>query len=164
MTDQVTELQRRIYSLQLEKDILEKSTEVIKKDQGIILKELTNREKAIVIDTLLDKYSLKELLSVFHMAKSSYCYQAVAIKTPDKYAEVRKIIRKSFDNANASYGYRRIQLDVNDANITLSEKVNRRLMKEGKLVVKSIKKKKYNSYMGGLSPIEYRKSLGLIAA
>lgn len=152
LTEQVTELQSQIYRLQLEKDILEKAAEVIKKDQGIILKELTNREKAIVIDSLRDKYSLKELLSVFHMAKSSYCYQAVAIKTPDKYAEVRKIIQKSFDDSNASYGYRRIKLDVNDADITLSEKVIRRLMKEENLVVKSVKKKRYNSYMGEVSP------------
>lgn len=152
LTDQVTELQKQIYRLQLEKDVLEKAAEVIKKDQGIILKKLTNREKAIVIDTLRDKYSLKELLSVFHMAKSSYCYQEVTFKAPDKYAEAREIIRKSFTDSNASYGYRRIHLDVKAANITLSEKVIRRLMKEENLMVKSIKKKKSSSYMGEISP------------
>lgn len=159
LTDQVTELQKQIYRLQLEKDVLEKAAEVIKKDQGIILKKLTNREKAIVIDTLRDKYSLKELLSVFHMAKSSYCYQEVTFKAPDKYAEAREIIRKSFTDSNSSYGYRRIHLDVKAANITLSEKVIRRLMKEENLMVKSIKKKKYSSYMGEISPAveEYRK-------
>lgn len=152
LIDQVTELQKQIYRLQLERDVLEKAAEVIKKDQGIILKELTNREKAIVIDTLRDKYSLKELLSVFHMAKSSYCYQEIALKSPDKYAEAREIIRESFTASNGSYGYRRIHLDVKASNMKLSEKVIRRLMKEENLIVKSIRKKKYNSYMGEISP------------
>jgi len=86
------------------------------------------------------------------MAKSSYCYQEAAIKAPDKYAEVREIIRKSFTDSNASYGYRRIHLDIKDENITLSEKVTRRLMKEENLTVKSIKKKEYSSYTGEISP------------
>ena len=152
LNNQAEELRRQVYQLQLEKDVLEKAAEVIKKDQGVTLKELTNREKAIVIDTLRDKYRLKELLSVFHMAKSSYCYQEITIKAPDKYAEVRKVIHKSFTDSNASYGYRRIRLDVKAANVTLSEKVIRRLMKEENLVVKSVKKKKYSSYMGEISP------------
>lgn len=151
LNNQAEELRRQVYQLQLEKDILEKATEVIKKDRGIVLQTLTNREKAIVIDTLRDKYSLKELLSVFHMAKSSYCYQEIAINAPDKYKDVRELIRKSFSDSNGSYGYRRIYLGVKYANIVLSEKVIRRLMKEEQLVVKTIKKKKYNSYMGEIS-------------
>lgn len=146
------ELRRQVYQLQLEKDVLEKAAEVIKKDQGITLQSLTNQEKAIVIDTLRNEYSLKELLSVFHMAKSSYCYQENAINVPDKYEEARELIRKSFTDSNCSYGYRRIYLDLKDTKKTLSEKVIRRLMKEENLIVKSVKKKKYNSYMGEISP------------
>jgi len=65
---QVEILQEEIYRLQLEKDVLEKAVEIIKKDRGINLESLTNREKAIVINALRKRYQLKELLSVFHDA------------------------------------------------------------------------------------------------
>lgn len=145
-------LQQEIYRLQLEKDILEKAAEIIKKAQGINLETLTNREKAIVIDTLRDKYPLKDLLSVLKISKSSYCYQANVMNKPDKYEKHREIIRQSFSNSNGTYGYRRILLDITDAGMKISEKVVRRLMKDENLVVKSIRRKKYSSYMGEISP------------
>lgn len=149
---QAEELRRQVYQLQLEKDVLEKAAEIIKKDQGINLKTLTNKEKAIVIGTLREKYLLKELLSVFNMSKSSYFYQVNAINKPDKYIKHRELIRLSFSESNGTYGYRRIHLDMKESNMCISEKVIRRLMKEENLVVKTIKKKKYNSYMGEISP------------
>ena len=59
LTSKVNELQQQIYRLQLEKDVLEKAAEIIKKDQGISLIKLTNKEKAIVIDALREKYTVK---------------------------------------------------------------------------------------------------------
>ena len=88
------ELQRQVYRLRLEKDVLEKAADIIKKDEGVSLETLTNREKAIVIGALRNKYKLHELLDVFHMAKSSYCYQQSALAAPDKYSEIRKKIRR----------------------------------------------------------------------
>ena len=108
---QAEELRRQVYQLQLEKDVLEKAAEIIKKDQGINLKTLTNKEKAIVIGTLREKYLLKELLSVFNMSKSSYFYQVNAINKPDKYIKHRELIRLSFSESNGTYGYRRIHSD-----------------------------------------------------
>ncbi len=58
---QAEELKRQVYRLQLEKDILEKASEVIKKDPGIKLQQLTNKEKTMVINTLREKYSHNEL-------------------------------------------------------------------------------------------------------
>lgn len=58
LQQQVIDLQKQVYRLQIEKDALEKAAEIIEKEQGILLKQLTNREKAIVIDTLRDKYLL----------------------------------------------------------------------------------------------------------
>lgn len=49
---------------------------------------------AVVIDAIRDKYRLKELLEVFHMSKSSYCYQRAAMRAPDKYESVTIEIRK----------------------------------------------------------------------
>ena len=145
-------LKKEIYQLQLEKDVLERAAEIIKKDQGITLQTLTNREKAMVIDTLRHKYKLKELLSVFHMAKSSYCYQEKTIHAPDKYDEIRQFIRASFKKSNNIYGYRRIHADIKNKGIKISEKIIRRLMQEENLKVKTIKRKKYSSYMGEISP------------
>ena len=146
------ELQRQVYRLQLEKDVLEKAAEVIKKDEGVSLDKLTNREKAIVIGALRGKYKLYELLEVFHMAKSSYCYQQAVMKAPDKYGEVRKKIKSVFDESSNRYGYRRIHSSLKSEEITVSEKVIRRIMQEDKLIVPNIKRKKYNSYKGEITP------------
>jgi len=59
-----------------------------------------------VIDALQNKYSLKDLLKLFCIAKSSYCYQEHSIKAPDKYEDARIQIRKSFADAYESYGKR----------------------------------------------------------
>ncbi len=52
LAKQVKDLEKDIYRLQLERDILEKASEILKKDRGISLKTLTNREKAVLIDVL----------------------------------------------------------------------------------------------------------------
>lgn len=65
---------------------------------------------------------------------------------------MRILIRKSFNESNDSYGYRRIYFDLIAANIRISVKVIIRLMKEEGLLVTNIKKRKYNSYKGEISP------------
>lgn len=153
LKEQAADLQQQVYRLQLEKDVLEKAAEILKKDQGIRLETITNREKAMVIDALRDRYLLKELLEVFHMAKSSYCYQANAIKAPDKYEDIREQIRTSFTESGGCYGYRRIYLSVTKPDGgRVSEKVIRHLMKDENLVVKIKKRRKYNSYKGEITP------------
>ena len=153
LKEQAADLQQQVYRLQLEKDVSEKAAEILKKDQGIRLETLTNREKAMVIDALRDRYLLKELLEVFHMAKSSYCYQANAIKAPDKYEDIREQIRTSFTGSGGCYGYRRIYLSVTKPDGgRVSEKVIRHLMKDENIVVKIKKRRKYNSYKGEITP------------
>src|SRR5690554_4294755 len=61
LTKQVDELKKEVYRLRIERDILEKAAEIIKKDEGISLKTLSNREKAMVINALREKYLLKDL-------------------------------------------------------------------------------------------------------
>jgi len=90
---QVSELQKEVHRLKIERDIYEKAAEVIKKDQGINIQTLTNREKVIIINALRESYQLKELLEVMHMAKSSYCYQVIAINT-DKLS----ILKLNYEN------------------------------------------------------------------
>ena len=153
LKEENSELERRNYRLRLENDVLEKAAEILKKDQGIRLQDLTNREKAMVIDALRDKYSLKELLEMFHMAKSSYCYQRNALQAPDKYEDIREKVRVSFNDSKGTYGYRRVYVDVKKPDGgNVSEKVIRCIMKEENLVVILKKRRKYSSYQGEISP------------
>lgn len=50
---EVEDLKKQVYKLRMEKDILEKSADLIKKDEGINPLNLSNKEKTIVIDALL---------------------------------------------------------------------------------------------------------------
>ena len=145
-------LNQEVYHLRLERDVLEKAAELIKKDQGVSLETLTNREKAIVIDALRDKYRLKELLEVFHMAKSSYCYQAAALRAPDKYDSVTEKIRKVFNESQKRYGYRRVNATLKKDGLKISDKVVRRIMKQEKMLVHCKKRRKFNSYQGEITP------------
>ena len=132
----------------MQKDILEKTGEIIKKDQGIYLEKLTNREKTILIDALRPKYKLSQLLSVINIPKSSYCYHKKQLSLPDKYRDVRTKIIDIFEKNKRRYGYRRIHATLKSIGIVLSEKVVRQIMREENLIAKTIKMKKYSSYLG----------------
>lgn len=144
-------LQQQVHKLQLEKDALEMATELIKKAKGINLQQLSNYEKAIIIDALRNNYCLKELFELFQISKSSYFYQRNAMKRPDKYKELRKEITNAFTESGDTYGYRRIHAILKRNSIILSEKVIRRIMKEEKLLIKKVRIRKYSSYMGEIS-------------
>ncbi|NLG89795.1 MAG: IS3 family transposase [Clostridiaceae bacterium] len=151
LLSQVDELQKEVYRLKIERDIYEKAAEIIKKDQGINLKTLTNREKAIIINALREVYPLKELLEMMCMAKSSYCYQVKTINF-DKYTDLRMKVKKIFKESARRYGYRRIHSVLKTLGTTVSEKVIRRIMREENLVVPNTKRKRYSSYKGEISP------------
>lgn len=144
-------LQKQVRKLQMEKDILEKAAEILKKGEGIGIDTLPNREKAMIIDALADRYAIQRLLLSLHMAKSSYFYQCHAMKK-DKYELVRKDLREAFAENRQCYGYRRLHSVLTSKGRTISEKVVLRLMHEENLVVPSVKRKKYSSYKGELSP------------
>lgn len=60
-SSELDDLKKQLFSMQLEIDILKETIDVLKKDQGISLKKLTNKEKVMMIDTLKNKYSLPVL-------------------------------------------------------------------------------------------------------
>lgn len=79
------ELAAKIKELELKNDILKQTIEILKKEKGIDLLRLKNREKTMIIDALRDKYSLSqligelrkefclsELLAFYDVPKSSY--------------------------------------------------------------------------------------------
>lgn len=136
----------------MEKDILEKAGEILKKAEGINPQNLSNRDKTLVIDALKDKYRIKDLLSLLRLSKSSFYYQYAAVHKPDKYAEVRKKIKTIFNHSYQSYGYRRIHASLKEFGTVISEKVVRRLMRQEEIKVKIKRIKKYSSYQGEISP------------
>ena len=148
----VKRLENDVYKLQLERDILEKAGDILKKEEGINLDQLTNREKVFLIDALRNKYKLNELLPVLKLSKSSYCYQVQCIKSKDKYKELRQQIKELFMCNKEIYGYRRIHCLLRKDGIIVSEKIVRRIMNEEQLIVKAARKRKYNSYKGEITP------------
>lgn len=152
LTQEIEQLKKEVYRLQMEKDILEKAALILKKEKGISPDILSNKEKVVLIDALSSQYSIKELLLCLNMARSSYFYHKKKALLGDKYADLRGKIKDIFDLNYQSYGYRRIYGALKSEGITVSEKVIRRLMQEEGLNVISVKKKKYSSYKGEISP------------
>lgn len=152
LVGEVEALQLEIRRLQLEKEILEGTVELIKKDPGADPKKLTNREKTLLICTLTERYNLHELLESLDIARSSFFYHKKVISAPNKYEDLIVKIKEIYTESDGTYGYRRVHAALKQMMITVSEKVVRRLMKESGLVVIQKKKRKYSSYKGEKLP------------
>ena len=119
----LAQLQAQIRDMQMEIDILRETINVLRKDPGIDQTALKNREKAVIIDALKNKYPLPDLLKQLELSKSSYYYQESVKRKPDKYADIRNRIRLFFNEKKKRYGYRRIYGLLKREHITVSEKV-----------------------------------------
>lgn len=149
---QLESLQRDIRHLQLERDLLKKANEIVKKDLGVDLQLLSNREKTLLVDALKELYALPELLAQLALARSSYFYHRARVKVADKHLALRQTITDIFELNHRCYGYRRLQASLIRQCITVSEKVVQRLMKQENLVVSKPKRRRYGSYLGEISP------------
>ena len=149
---EISDLQDQIKQLQMEVDVLKEALNLLKKDPGIHVTELKNREKAVVIDAVKDKYSLPQLLKFLCIAKSSYYYQENVMRQPDKYYELRIQVKEIFKECRNCYGYRRIHEELKKLGSAVSEKIVRRIMKEENLIVPAKHTKKYSSYKGEITP------------
>ena len=124
---------------------------MLKKEQGVNLQSLSNREKTIVIDTLRNQYQLKGLLGYLGLAKSCYFYQKKCLARADKYQNLKRYIKEIFNENHQCYGYRRIRMALKRKGIFASEKVIRRLMKSEHLRVYVPRTKRFSSYQGEIS-------------
>lgn len=158
LTEEIASLKAQIRRLKMEKAVWEGAAELVKKDPGVDPSNLTNREKAILIDALKDEFTVTELLDVAGIPKSSYYYQHEALARPDKYAGLRARVAEIFNARNAAFGSLRIWAELRRGDdghepVVVSEKVVRRIMAEEKLEVIYAKKakRKYSSYAGEIS-------------
>lgn len=149
---QLETLRQDIRRLQLEKDLLKKANELLKKELGIDRQHLTNREKTLLVDALKSTYTVTELLCELSLPRSSYFYHRARLEAADKYADVRKAMIDIFERNYSCYGSRRIHASLAERSMTVSEKVVRRLMKQESLVAATSKRRRYGSYMGEISP------------
>lgn len=152
LAQQLETLQHDIRRLQLEKDVLKKANELLKKELGIDQQPLTNREKTLLVDALRSTYTVTELLCEVDLPRSSYFYHRARLGVDDKYADVRQAMTNIFEQNYGCYGYRRLHASLSDQCVRISEKVVRRLMKQECLIAATSKRRRYGSYMGEISP------------
>jgi len=75
LLEEVESLQKQIKRLKLERDVLEVTAEIIKKDPGVAPRNLANREKTLPVDALRNDHPLKDLPDCIRISRSSYFYQ-----------------------------------------------------------------------------------------
>jgi transposase-like protein len=97
LEQQVETLRQDIRRLQLERDLLKKANELLKKELGIDQQPLTNREKTLLVDALRSTYTVTELLCGLNLPRSSYFYHRARLEVADKYADVRQAMTNIFE-------------------------------------------------------------------
>jgi transposase InsO family protein len=96
---------------------------------------------------LRHKFDLELLLDLTKMARSSFYYHQKQNKLPDKYKEIKELIKAIYQRHKGRYGYRRITDELQNRAVIINHKTVFRLMKL--LGLKSlIRLKKYKSYKG----------------
>lgn len=144
-------LEERIRQLELENDILRGAVDLLKAGS---LGSMSNMEKAVLIDKLRleSDRPLRELTGSLRISKSSYEYCRAKLRAKDRHAQLRADIRRIFDGAGGTRGYRYVHNELREGGVVVSEKVVRRLMaEEGCKVAYLKRKRRYNSYKGEIS-------------
>ena len=124
----------------------------LRKGLGVDLRLLTNREKTLLVDALKQTHALPDLLARLGLARSSYFYHRARLWVADKYGDVRQTIADIFESNHRCYGYRRIHASLSRQDVSISQKVAQRLMKQDRLIVFTKKRRPYASYSGELTP------------
>ena len=140
-------LEERIRQLELENDILRGAVDLLKAGS---LGSMSNMEKTVLIDKLRleSDRPLRELTDSLRISKSSYEY----CRAKDRHAQLRADIRRIFDGAGGTRGYRYVHNELREEGAVVSEKVVRRLMaEEGCKVAYLKRRRRYSSYKGEIS-------------
>ncbi|WML52258.1 IS3 family transposase [Neobacillus sp. PS3-12] len=113
---------------------------------------IKTKDKAQVVFELRNQFSVKELIKLAGIKRSTYYYWISRFDRPDKHAEMKSMISTIYHNHKGRYGYRRITLELRNQGFLINHKTVQRLMKE--LGLKSlVRMKKYRSYKGNVGKI-----------
>ena len=151
--DDVEELRRQVEVLRLENAVMRETIDVLKADDPRLDPSmLTNRERTRVVDAIRGEFSLAACLKAVGLKRSTYYYERGAIAAGDRYAVLRARVAGLFEQGGRAWGYRTIhrmlRLDESDP-IVVSEKVVRRIMREGAMRPVYLKRpKRWSSYAG----------------
>ena len=143
--------EERIRQLELENDILRGAIDLLKAGS---LDAMSNMEKTVLIDKLRLETDrpLGELTGSLRISKSSYEYCRAKLRAKDRHARLRADIRRIFDGAGGTRGYRYVHNELREEGAVVSEKVVRRLMaEEGCRVAYLKRRRRYSSYGGEIS-------------
>lgn len=146
------ELEAYVHKLEVKAYALEGMVRILKAE-GI--EELSNDEKAALIDARPKNITVADLLDFLKFSSSSYYYCKAKPRRADRYAKARRAIREEFELVRGSRGYRYIRqrLREREEPIYISGKKVRSLMaEEGCIVAYAKKRKRYSSYKGEISP------------
>lgn len=149
---EVDNLQKQIRRLKLERDVYDKAAELVKKDPSVDPKNLTNKEKAILVDAVREHHPFQEAMECVGIKRNTYYHQRACLQTVGKSHYLTDKITELFNAVGECYGYRRIHASLAEEGIRISEKIVRRIMKECSLIVFGKKKRKYSSYQGEKAP------------
>ena len=151
--DDVEELRRQVEVLRLENAVMRETIDVLKADDPRLDPSmLTNRERTRVVDAIRGEFGLAACLKAVGLKRSTYYYERGAIAAGDRYAVLRARVAGLFEQGGRAWGYRTIhrmlRLDESDP-IVVSEKVVRRIMREGAMRPVYLKRpKRWSSYAG----------------
>ncbi len=150
LPDDPEELKKIIFDLQFELDLKEAIVDMLKKDPGVHLETLTNKEKSHLVDALATKraYSIGQMTSYLQLAPATFYYHRKRMGA-DPEADVRERVRAACAE-NPAFGYRRIKRLVDEGaqkGSGVSEKRIRRIMgREGLQPSRRRKTSRYSSY------------------
>lgn len=100
---------------------------------------------------LRQEYSLKGLLAISGLARSSFYYQFKLLRLTDKYVSLKVRIRSIFAQHRGRYGYRRVTAAIRREGVLVNRKTVQRLM--GALGLKScVRIKKYHTAARWVAP------------
>ena len=151
--DDVEELRRQVEVLRLENAVMRETIDVLKADDPRLDPSmLTNRERTRVVGAIRGEFGLAACLKAVGLKRSTYYYERGAIAAGDRYAVLRARVAGLFEQGGRAWGYRTIhrmlRLDESDP-IVVSEKVVRRIMREGAMRPVYLKRpKRWSSYAG----------------
>lgn len=155
LQDMLRAAKLQLRRVQLELDVRQATLEIVKKDPGTDPNRLTNQEKAELVDALRPRWRLREILPIVGMAKSSYEYARNARLRGESAGRsaARKAIVEAFDASGGTYGYRRVQAQVNaSGGMHVGEWTVRSIMEEEGLAARvARRRRRYSSYQGEIS-------------
>jgi putative transposase len=87
------------------------------------------------------------LLEYANMARSTFYYYLKQMDKPDKYEEIKTVIKQTYHKHKGRYGYRRITLELRNKGYCINHKTVLKLMNMCNLKCQ-VRLKKYRSYKG----------------